>query len=259
MKGLSNRIAVVTGATGLLGTAISQRLVAEGVRVVVTSRRKSKAEDWAVKLTSDAADSIIPVELNLLSEPSIRSAFHWIFKNVGIPTIFIANASLRDGLATPFTEITHGHFGRLFESDVAGHFLCARTLVDRLRSDMSASIVFISSIYAQAGVDHSIYPAGMIPTPLQYASVKAGMLGATRYLAALWGSHGVRVNAVIPGGIRSSIKQPEEFVQNYSRKTMLGRMGLPEEIADSIAFLASDESSYITGQFLMVDGGFSAW
>ncbi|WP_198469856.1 SDR family NAD(P)-dependent oxidoreductase [Acetomicrobium sp. S15 = DSM 107314] len=259
MKGLSGCIALVTGATGLLGKAITLRLAASDVRVIVASRRIEKAKEWISEQASDCATKLFPVELDLTDESSIEFAFEQMAKKVGVPTILIANASLRDGLATPFEQLTHDNFVQLFKVDVAGHFLCARNIVTRLGSDKTASIVFLSSIYSIVGVDHSIYPPGMLFTPPQYAAVKAGMLGLVRYLAALWGRQGVRVNAIVAGGVRSASRQSDEFVSNYARKTMLGRMAAPEEIANAVAFLSSDEASYITGECLVVDGGFSAW
>jgi NAD(P)-dependent dehydrogenase (short-subunit alcohol dehydrogenase family) len=99
----------------------------------------------------------------------------------------------------------------------------------------------------------------MLPTPVQYAAVKAAAEGATRWLAAMWGERGVRVNALVPGGVASTQRQSEEFVKRYSEKTMLRRMATAEEVASAAAFLASDEASYITGQCLVVDGGLTAW
>src|SRR5262249_14356983 len=132
-------------------------------------------------------------------------------------------------------------------------------LVSKLPAGGAASFVLMSSIYGVVGVDHGIYPEGMAHTPVTYAAAKGATISMCRWLAALWGVRGVRVNAVIAGGVRSAQRQNEEFVRNYSSKTMLGRMAMPDEIANAVAFLASEESAYITGQCLAVDGGFTAW
>ena len=201
----------------------------------------------------------MPVELDLASTASIHTALEHLGATVGWPDVIVANASRREDLSRPMSELTHGDFGRLFETDVGGHYLCARCWAARLRDGQKPSLIFLSSIYAEAGVDHSLYPPGMSPTPPQYAAVKAGVDGLVRYLAALWGPQGVRVNAVVAGGVRSTARQPEEFVARYTRKTMLGRMAEPDEIAGVVAFLASEDASYITGECLKVDGGFCAW
>lgn len=257
MKRLTNQIAFVTGATGLIGTQICLRLASEGAVVVAASRQLDKAKVHLEQYQE--AKNIIPLELDLSSQSSISAALNNVSKQVGNPSIFVANASLRDGLTTPLSDLNHQSFSNLFEVDVAGHFLCARQLVEELPKEKPGSLIFLSSIYSLAGVDHSIYPSGMSPTPVQYAVVKSAQLGLVRYLAGLWGNLGVRVNGIVAGGIRSPERQSDEFVQRYSSKTMLGRMGTSKEIANVVAFLASDDSSYITGESLAVDGGFLAW
>jgi NAD(P)-dependent dehydrogenase (short-subunit alcohol dehydrogenase family) len=257
MRGLKGRVALVTGGTGLLGGAIAARLAAEQATVAIASRNLSKAKLWTERAERTNGE-YIPVQLDLADEQSIRGCLDDIVNQAGVPTIVVANATLREGLGVPFEKITHDSFTNLFAVDIAGHVLLLRHCVDRL-AGQPAGMVFLSSIYGQAGVDHSIYPEGMAPTPVQYAAVKAAVLGATRWLAAVWGERGVRVNAVVAGGVSAEQRQPKEFVKLYSEKTMLRRMASAEEVASAAAFLASDEASYITGHCLVVDGGLTAW
>jgi NAD(P)-dependent dehydrogenase (short-subunit alcohol dehydrogenase family) len=257
MKGLSGRIALVTGGTGLLGGAIATRLAAEDATVAVTSRSISKAKLWVEK-AEGGSGKFIPAELDLANEQDIQRCLDYVEGSAGVPSVVIANASLREGVAVPFEKITHESFTNLFGVDIAGHVLLLRSIVDRLRGQ-PASIVFLSSIYGQVGVDQRIYPEGMAPTPVQYAAVKAAAEAAARWLAAAWGQRGVRVNALVSGGVASKARQSSEFVKRYSEKTMLGRMAFAGEVASAAAFLGSEESSYITGQCLVVDGGWTAW
>jgi NAD(P)-dependent dehydrogenase (short-subunit alcohol dehydrogenase family) len=250
MNGLAGRAAIVTGGTGFLGSAIASRLKAEGAEVIVTSRDAEKANAWAAK-------GFAAHQLDLSSGDSIEGFIAWCRTLDTFPSILVCNASNREGLATPFDEVTHEHFSNLNDVDVAGHFILARAFAKALTEP--GSIVFLSSIYAFNGVNPDIYPEGMAHTPIQYTAAKAAMLGVTRQLAGLWGPQEVRVNAIVAGGVGNPEMQNLEFVERYSRKTMLKRMALPDEIAAAVAFLASDDASYITGTCLEVDGGFSAW
>jgi NAD(P)-dependent dehydrogenase (short-subunit alcohol dehydrogenase family) len=256
MRGLQGRVALVTGATGLLGAAIAKRLAAEQAMVAVASRSLAKAEHWVAE--NKSFGRFIPVELDLNDEKSIHDCMMNLERQAGNPSIVVANASQREGLEIPFDKIKHDSFSRLFSVDIAGHILLLREFVKGLKGQ-PASIVFLSSIYGRSGVDHGIYPDGMLPAPVQYASVKSAVEGAVRWLAAAWGELGVRVNGLVPGGVASHSRQSKEFVQRYAARTMLRRMASAEEIASAAAFLASDDSSYMTGQSLVVDGGFTAW
>ena len=124
------------------------------------------------------------------------------------------------------------------------------------------SIINTSSIYGILGADKRIYEGSRylereINTPAVYAASKAGLLGLTRYLATHWAGHHIRVNAITPGGVESG--QNEEFKNRYSGRVPMGRMADSDEMVSTLIFLASDASSYITGQNIIVDGGLSAW
>jgi len=257
VKGLDAGIALVTGATGLLGTVIAERLASEGSTVLAPSRALQKSQAWVGQRASSGR--YLALQMDLADRESIRTAVKSMSELAEVPNIVIANASLRDGLGASFDQLSGESFSRLFEVDVAGHFLLMREVASQLVAGRPASFVLMSSIYGMVGVDHRIYPDGMTHTPVTYAAVKGAAASMCRWLAGLWGSRGIRVNAVVAGGVRSPQRQNEEFVQNYSRKTMLGRLANAEEIASAVVFLASDEASYITGQCLVVDGGFTAW
>lgn len=262
-KGCGNSMTgtpIVTGGTGLVGEEIAETFVQHGDRVIITSREYEVASKLCSrKNTECGTERWIPLELNLRDSDSIRTAVETL-RDAGVDVSYIiANASARDALGPEFGELTHAEFSHHFEVDIAGHVLLAReirsTLPDRTPL---ASVVFLSSIYAIQGVDKRIYPQDMQSTPIHYTAVKSAMQGLARSLSARWRPD-TRVNVVIAGGVGSSERQDPEFVDAYIQKTMAGRLAKPEEVADAVYFLSSDAASYITGQSLVVDGGFSAW
>jgi NAD(P)-dependent dehydrogenase (short-subunit alcohol dehydrogenase family) len=119
------------------------------------------------------------------------------------------------------------------------------------------NIVNIASIYGMLGPDFSIYEGTTMTMPAEYAAIKGAIISFTRYLATYLAPYNIRVNCLSPGGIFN--EQPETFVKKYNKRTPMGRMGNPEDIAGGVLFLLSDLSSYITGQNLVIDGGWSAW
>jgi len=248
---LRGEIAVVTGGSGLIGSAICRRLAGEGAVVIAASR--SAATDRS-RPARKSSGKIIPVVMDVTDERSVKTAFAEIVKRYSAPRILVANASCREALESSFDRIAAQHFADLCAVDIAGHFLCAQQFAAALPKSESGSIVFLSSIYAIAGADPELSSA-----PPQYGAAKGALLGLTRSLAARWGRRGIRVNAVIAGGVEAPGRQSAKFRAAYGRKTMLRRMARAEEIASAVAFLASDDASYITGAALAVDGGYTAW
>lgn len=256
----SNRTVLITGGTGLLGKAIARRFIEDDLRVIISSRNFDAANEVCMRENEGLdTDRWIPLELDLKDPDSIRAAVDTLEEAQLRPSSVVANASARDALGSDFSDLTHSEFSHLFEVDVAGHVLLVRNLrsVESIRDNLS-NVTFMSSIYARQGVDDRIYPDDMSPTPVHYAGVKSSMEGIARSLASRW-RPSTRVNVIIAGGVYSSERQSPEFVEAYSKKTLLDRLAQPNEIADAVYFLASDSASYITGQSLVVDGGYSAW
>ena len=137
-----------------------------------------------------------------------------------------------------------------------GYFLCCRHVLEQMKIQQSGSLINMSSIYGLVGPDFSIYENTQMTMPAAYSAIKGGINNLTRYLASYYGKYQVRVNTVSPGGIYDN--QPEAFVESYNKKVPMKRMGQPKDVVSAIYFLLSDESSYITGHNLVVDGGWTA-
>lgn len=243
---LKNKIIVVTGGEGLLGKAIVAECAEAGATVV--------SADISLKQNKD----VTQMHLDIADEESIKTCMEAIWKHHGRIDGLVNCAYPRtEDWRLPFEDIPAESFRKNLDMHLVGYILCCREVLERMKKQKSGSIVNIASIYGVIAPDFSIYEGTSIKTsPAAYAAIKGGLIQMTRYLASYYGPHNLRVNAVSPGGIFDS--HPKEFEERYKKKTMLGRMAVPQDIAPAVAFLLSDGASYITGENLMVDGGLSA-
>ena len=249
---MSGRV-LVTGARGTLGRALVAAFYEKGWYVTAANRSVSTNDDQC-----DAVQEHL--QLDLTEDAQIENTASRFFGlgTKGEHVALVANASNREALSEDWGELSRDSLHALFDVDVAGHFLLSRAFARHsIRNDCTATVLFVGSIYGSGGVHPSIYPEGMRPTPLQYSIVKAAVAGLAKDLAGRLGGSGITVNCLVPGGIESG--QPGQFVRKFSALTQLGRMGRATEIAAVAEALCRPQSSYMTGQLIHVDGGWSAW
>ncbi|MBZ0155806.1 MAG: SDR family oxidoreductase [Alphaproteobacteria bacterium] len=246
------KIAVVTGGSGLLGREIVKGLSDFGAVVYAADIDKDKAKDII------ASDGIGYVYLDVAYESSIKEAIDNIVQTHGRIDVFVNSAYPRTAdWGLKFEQIQFESLKRNLNDHLGGYFMCCQTVAEQMKLQGSGSIINLASIYGVVGPDFSIYEGTQMTMPAAYSAIKGGIIAVTKYLATYYGKYNVRANAISPGGILDN--QHTIFVENYSRKTPLGRMGLPNEITGAVIFLASEASSYVTGQNLMIDGGWTAW
>jgi glutamate-1-semialdehyde aminotransferase/NAD(P)-dependent dehydrogenase (short-subunit alcohol dehydrogenase family) len=262
---LADRVAVVTGAAGLLGRQHAAALAEAGAAVVLVDRDRAALEAAAADLGGEAlpvcADVTDPADLEHLRQLALRQ--------FGRVDVLVNNAAINDKVegaaaeAAPerFETYSLAQWRRMMDVNVTGVFLPSQVLGAEMASRGGGSIVNVASTYALVGPDPSLYarPDGSRPfvkSPA-YPASKGAVLALTRFLAAYWGRQGVRVNALVPGGVENG--QEQYFVDKYGARTPLGRMAAPDDYRGAIVFLASDASRYMTGSTLVVDGGFTAW
>ena len=241
---LDGKIIVVTGGSGLLGN-----LYCEAIRA---------AGGTAINADVRCANDLNRHEygLDITSIDSVRACVGAITAQFGRLDGWVNNAYPRTkDWGARFEDIPIESWRQNVDMHLNGYFMCCQVALEAMRAQGSGTLINLASIYGIVGPDFSVYDNTPMTMPAGYAAIKGGLVNLTRYLAAYYGPHGVRVNTVSPGGIFDN--QPAPFVEAYERKVPLRRMGRPADIAPSIVFLLSDAARYISGHNLVVDGGWS--
>ncbi len=262
---LEGRVAVVTGALGLLGKNHCRALAAAGASVVVTDLDDARCRGFAAELGPRA----LGAGADITRKDSVQDLTRAVLDRFGAVDVLVNNAAINDMFESPAAGAELSRFEsyplelwqRSLDVNVTGTFLCCQVLGAAMARRGRGSIVNVASTYGMVAPDQSLYqrPDGTqtFYKSASYPATKGAVLALTRFVAAYWGKRGVRCNSLSPGGVENG--QEEYFVEAYARKTPLGRMSRPTELAGALVFLASDASSYVTGSNLVVDGGWTAW
>ncbi len=254
---LTGKVALVTGGTGYLGSAFARALAEAGASVVISSRDRDRAQAAARSLQENGGAKHHGVQLDHMESGSIEAGFAEAIESAGCVDVLVNNG--HEALANDWTDVTHEQFARQ-QVNVAGYFTLARLLrhhaVDR---EAPASVIMIGSMYGQVASYPDAYEGVCLASPAAYHALKGGIIHLTRHLAIYWAQDGVRMNCLSPGPFPNEAKAPAEMVVRLCEKSPMKRMGLPHELKGAIVFLASDASSYMTGQNMTIDGGWTAW
>ena len=268
---LSGRVAVVTGGAGLLGAEFCRTLAEAGAAVAVVDLDQHGATQVAGSLaqagyraTAIPTDITQPESVAEMVRRTVEAYGHLdvLVNSAALDPKFDPAAAARGIAPGSFEDFPLQQWQAALQVNLTGMFLvtqaAARQMVEQGKK---GSIINICSTYGLNGPDQRIYRKkdGSQPAfkPVYYSVTKAGVLGFTRYLAAYYAGTEIRVNALTPGGVFNN--HDETFVQNYSAKTVLGRMARKDEMNGGLLFLASDASTYMTGANLVIDGGWTAW
>lgn len=254
---LSGRVAIVTGAAGWLGSAMSVGLAEAGATVVATSRDRQRAREFVATLPGSGH---ISLPFSQDDTDSIPAFMEEVTTCAGKVDILVNNAY--GGTATDIDEATAEEFDRAYHTGVTSYFMLAREVVRHLRGrNAPGSIINIGSMYGVVASYPDAYSGLPANSPPVYHGLKGGIIHLTRHLAVYWAKDNVRVNVVSPGPFPTQQvkKSLPEFIERLESKVPMGRMGLPHELKGLIVLLASDAGSYITGQNILVDGGWTAW
>lgn len=264
---LHGKSAIVTGALGILGRRFCEGLAAYGAGVAVVDLDAAACAACARELAERHGVATVGIACDVTSKAQVQAMVDRAAAALGGVHVLLNNAASKsddlDAFFAPFEEYTLEEWRKVMAVNLDGMFLVAQAVGRRmLAQGTGGSIVQVASVYGVLAPDQRIYEGSRylgreINTPAVYSASKAGVLGLTRHLAAYWADKGIRVNSLCPGGVESG--QNDRFVSNYSRRVPLGRMAHADEMLGSVLYLASDASSYVTGQNFLVDGGLSAW
>ncbi|MBC8117790.1 MAG: SDR family oxidoreductase [Candidatus Saccharimonas sp.] len=253
---LTGRVALITGGSGFLGRSLSRALAEAGATVVVASRDQSRAQNVVDQLPSPDGAKHHAVVLDQMDEASLNEGFDAAVAAAGQVDLLINNG--QQGHALDLTNVTAEAFNKDLQN-ATGYFLLARRLRNHVVGrDAPGSIVMIGSMYGVVGSYPDAYDGVCAASPVQYHTLKGGIVHMTRHLAVYWAKDKVRVNCLSPGPFPSE-KAPPQMVERLQQKSPMGRMGVPHELKGPLLMLVSDAGSYVTGQNLLVDGGWTAW
>lgn len=235
---------------------MSHALAEAGASVVLTSRDGDKAEAAAKRLPVVGRAQHFGIALDHMQPETLPERIAEVIRLAGQIDVLVNNG--HEALPADWTNVTPEQFSRHL-SNATGYFELSRLIrqhaVDR---HARASIVLLGSMYGVVGSYPEAYADVCAASPVAYHALKGGIVHMTRHLAVYWAKDGVRVNCLSPGPFPTE-KAPAEMVRRLTEKSPMGRMGSPSELKGAIVFLASDASSYMTGQNLVIDGGWTAW
>lgn len=260
---LTGKVALVTGGAGILGRRFCEGLVQAGAQVAVVDVDLESAQHVAGELGEHARG----FQCDVSSPDSVKACVNAIIGHFGKIDILHNNAATKtqDARAffSPFEDYSLETWREVMSVNIDGMFLMAQAVGRHMTArGEGGAVIQTASIYGIVGPDSRIYEGsdylgGAINTPAVYAASKAAVIGLTRWLATHWAQAGIRVNCLVPGGVSSG--QNSAFSDLYSSRVPLGRMGKSDEMVPALLYLASDASSYVTGQILAVDGGWTSW
>ena len=267
---LTNRVAVITGGVGLLGAEFCKTLAEGGAAVAVVDLNGDAADKVADVLTKDGYRAK-GIATDITRPDSVKQMVASVLADFGRLDILVNSAALdpkfdpeaaSKGIAPgAFEDYPLEQWNAALDVNLTGIFLVTQACVKpMLEQGKRGSIINICSTYGLNGPDQRIYIKDGVRVafkPVYYTVTKAGVMGFTKYMATYYAGTEIRVNALTPGGVFNN--HEEYFVKNYSAKTILGRMARKDEMNGALLFLASDASSYMTGNNLIVDGGWTAW
>lgn len=251
---LRDKVILVTGGYGHLGSAITLSLLEHGALVYVLARSRNKFEETFSEVNER---SLFFEHCDISDTDSIKKTFKTIYEKEGKINGLINNAFYLKGQSPE--KMSDEDFAYGIEGTLNSVFTCIREITPYLKKTPNGKIVNVSSMYGVVAPDFGVYDdSPQYLNPPHYGAAKAGVLQLTKYYSSFLGRDDITVNAVTPGPFPSlAVQEDSGFVSRLENKTVLGRIGKPEDLAGAFVFLLSNAANYITGQNIIVDGGWT--
>lgn len=249
---LEGKVAIVTGASRGIGAAIATSFASEGAKVVIASRKQEALDAVAAEINQSYPDSVFPKACHIGEPEQVTAFVKWVEEEVGQPNILVNNAATNPYFG-PVIDTPDWAWDKTFDVNLKGYFVMSREVAKRLvDTGKPGSIINVASIVALRG------------SPFQgvYAMTKAAIISMTQTMAVELGPSKIRFNAIAPGLVETKLAEAivgnPDMQKYFTDKTALKRHAQPEELTGIAVYLGSDESSYVTGQTICVDGGYTA-
>ena len=259
---LEGKTIFITGSGGVLGSSYIDSMLDSGATVIATDLIGQRFE--ALKANFGSHDNFRYYDLDVSNEHEVSNIFHRLQKDDLKPNVILNNAAITGELLMgkgkefpDFSETSLEEWEKTIKVNLTGAFLVARQMDRDIVGKYPSKLINVASMYALKAPHHKIYEDMPFKSFSAYSASKAGIHGLTIWLASYWASKKCNVNTISPGAVYNN--HSEEFQKRVSSLIIKGRMAEPKEIADVMLFLCSDNSNYMNGQIVNVDGGFSAW
>lgn len=255
---LSGKNIIVIGACGLIGKEICKGLTTFNANIILVDNDKKRLNDLHIELKDISNSNIVNYLVDITKQESVDDFFAQYANDIGTIDGLVNVAYPRNKTyGAKFEDIEFDSWRENIDLHLNSCFYISQQASKMMMVQRSGNIINFGSIYGVVGPDFSIYEETNMTNPAEYSAVKGGIINFTRYLSTYLAKYNIRANCISPGGISSN--QPDTFVDKYSDKTPMGRMGNPNEIVGCCIYLLSDASSFVTGQNLIIDGGWTVW